>query len=194
MVTAPAAAVNLSPRFHGLPMSVAEFSALPDDGYRYEYLKGVATMMSPAGGLHGQIAIQISALLWNFSDANEPAHIFDSSTGYRLPDGDVRVPDVSVILSGRLPNEEAPIGFIEIPPDLAVEVISPSERYEEIQTKIDQLLNWGVQAIWIVEPSTRTVTVHTTTTITRLTEDETLTGGQAVPGFICPVKRIFPAK
>ena len=180
------------PRFDGQAMTLARFAALPDDGYRYEYLKGVAAMMSPSGGLHGRNATQMVALLWNHLDAGDAGHIFDSSTGYRLPNGDVRVPDVSIILAGRLLNEEDPVGFIDTAPDLAVEIISPSERYEDVQQKITQYLDWGVKAVWVVEPPTRTVAVHTRERIIRLQEGETLDGGDAVPGFACPVEEIFP--
>lgn len=145
-----------APRFDGQAMTLAQFAALPDDGHRYEYLKGVAVMMSPAGDLHGRIATQMVALLWNHLDAGDAGHIFDSSTGYRLPNGDVRIPDVSVILAGRLLNEEDPVGFIDIAPDLAVEIIPPSERYEDVQQKIAQNLDWGVKAVWVIEPPTRT--------------------------------------
>lgn len=192
MTTLTQAIMTSQPRFHGQPMSLEAFAALPDDGYRYEYVKGVATMMSPAGGLHGRIAIQIAALLWSYFDAGESGHIFDSSTGYRLPNGDVRTPDVSVILPGRLPDERDPQGFIDIPPDLAVEVISPSERYEDIQQKITQYLAWGVKAVWIVEPATRTVTIHTADGVTRLASGDTLEAGPAAPGFACRVERLFP--
>lgn len=180
------------PRHHGQPMSAGEFAALPDDGYRYEYLKGVATMMSPAGGLHGDIASRLTYLLGAYLYPQEIGRLFDSSTGFRLPNDDVRVPDIAVILQGRLSGEESPVGFIEIPPDLAVEVISPNERYEDIQQQIAQYLGWGVQAVWVVEPSTRTVTVHTVGSVARLAEGDTLEGGTAVPDFACLIEQIFP--
>ena len=180
------------PRFDGRAMMLARFAALPDDGYRYEYLQGITTLMTPTGGLHGRIGIQIAALLWNHLEAGNAGHIFDSSTGYRLPNGDVRVLDVSVILTGRLLDEEDPVGFIGIAPDLAVEVISPSERYEDVQEKIAQYLEWGVETVWVVEPPTRTVTVHTRGRIIRLQESDTLDGRDAVPGFACRIDDIFP--
>jgi len=180
------------PRFHGLPMSLEAFAALPDDGYRYEYVKGVATMMSPAGGLHGDIASRLIYLLGAHLYPREMGRVFDSSTGFKLPNGDVRAPDVAVILRERLPGGQTPVGFIDIPPDLAVEVISPSERYEDIRQKIAQYLGWGVKAVWIVEPATRTVTVHTADGVIRLASDDTLEGGPAAPGFTCRVERLFP--
>ncbi len=73
-----------------------------------------------------------------------------------------------------------------------MEVISPSERYEDIQRKLTQYLAWGVKAVWIVEPATRTVTVHTADGVTRLASDDMLDGGPAAPGFACQVERLFP--
>ena len=185
-----------APRFDGQAMSPAEFAALPDDGYRYEYLKGVSTVMSPAGGLHGEIATRLARLLGNHlyaeDEGGDRGHVYDSSTGYRMPNGDVRSPDVSVILIGRLSGESSPITFIEIPPDLAVEIVSPSERYESVQQKITEYLDWGATSVWVLAPPTHTVTIHSLGRIVRLHADDTLDGGDAVPGFSCRVKAIFP--
>jgi Uma2 family endonuclease len=182
-----------SPRFHGQRMTPEEFAALPDDDQRYEYIQGEVRAMSPAGGRHGRIGIRIASLL----DAHlypDEGHVYDSSTGYRLPNGDVLSPDVSVILAGRLPDEVEPIGFIEIPPELAVEIISPSDRYADVLEKVQIYLNWGVSAVWVVEPEQRQIMVHTTQQIERVHGDDARVVGDAVPGFSAQLDEIFPAQ
>jgi Uma2 family endonuclease len=185
------AADAVSPRVHGGRMTPEEFAALPDDDHRYEYINGEARAMSPAGGRHGRIGIRIAALL----DAHlypDDGHVYDSSTGYRLPNGDVLSPDVSVILAGRLPEEEEPVGFIPIAPDLAVEIISPSDLYAPLQEKIAAYLGWGAKAVWVVEPDQRQIMVHTAEQIERIHGDDALLGGDAVPGFSAKLDEIFP--
>jgi Uma2 family endonuclease len=181
-----------SPRFHGQRMTPEQFAALPDDDQRYEYIKGEVKAMSPAGGRHGGIATRLVILLGQTLDESD--HIFDSSTGYRLPNDDVLSPDVSVILAGRLPDEVEPIGFIEIPPELAVEIISPSDRYADVLEKVQIYLNWGVSAVWVVEPEQRQIMVHTAEQIVRVHGDDALVGGDAIPNFSARLDEIFPAQ
>jgi len=183
----------VSPRILGQRMTLDEFAALPDNDQRYEYIHGEARAMSSAGGRHGRIGIRIAALLDTHLYPDD-GHVYDSSTGYRLPNGDVLSPDVSVILAGRLPREEEPIGFIPIAPDLAVEIVSPGDLYAPLQEKIGAYLGWGVKAVWIVEPELRQVMVHTAQQIERIHGEDELMGGDAIPNFSARLDEIFPAQ
>ena len=189
VMTAPAVE-TIAGLFHNQTMTPESFEALPSNSYRYEYIGGKAVVMSPAGGRHGRIATR----LIGFFSVQIPQgyHLYDSSTGYRLPNGDVRSPDLSIIAPGRLPGELDPIGFLEIPPDLAIEIISPSERYEDVIIKVREYLGWGVKAVWVVEPATSEVVVHSTEDITRLIGEDELCGGDAAPGFAHQVNDLFP--
>jgi len=173
-------------------MTPEEFAALPDDENRYEYINGEARAMSPAGGHHGGIATRLIVLLGNALMPTD--HIFDFSTGYRLPGGNVLSPDVSVILAGRLPGEEEPVGFVEVAPDLAVEIASPSDPYTYLQEKTRAYLDWGVKAVWIVDPELRQVMVHTAEQIVRVHGEESLDGGDAVPNFRADLADVFPVQ
>ncbi len=191
MSLAPVLKVNQG-QFHNQIMSLVEFAALPDDGYRYEYIGGRTIMMSPAGVLHGAIASQITYLLSHHLYPQRAGIILDSSTGFRLPNGDVRSPDISVILSDRLVHEGLVIGFGETPPDLTVEIISSNERYEDVVAKVQLYLDWSVNTVWVVEPAQRMVVVYRREGVVRLTAEDELNGGEAVPGFVCKVSELFP--
>ena len=104
----------------------------------------------------------------------------------------VRKPDVAMILRDRQPHGPPPEGYCRIAPDLVVEVVSPHDVAQEVHDKIQLWLQAGVQQVWVVWPSTRTVEVHTETEITRLKGQDELTAGPLIPDFRCPVSDMFP--
>jgi Uma2 family endonuclease len=105
----------------------------------------------------------------------------------------VRKPDVSVIRMGRLPNEVLPEGHVRIPPDLTVEVISPNDLAYEVEEKIEEYLEAGVGLVWVVNPRARIVYVHRPDgTVSKLRENDELSGEDVVPGFRCHVRDILP--
>jgi Uma2 family endonuclease len=97
---------------------------LPKDGRKYELVDG-EIRLSPAGARHGRIAVRLTAALLAFVGPKRLGEVFDSSTGYRLPGGNVRSPDASFVATKRL--AKVPEGFLEVAPDLAVEVLSPDD-------------------------------------------------------------------
>jgi Uma2 family endonuclease len=97
---------------------------------------------------------------------------------------------VSFWSHARLP--ELPEGYVQIPPDLAVEVVSPSDHYTRVQNKVREYLTKGVSLIWIIDPEDRSVTVcRAPNLMTILTESGTLSGEEVVPGFTCRVADLF---
>ena len=100
---------------------------MPKDGQKYELVDG-EIRMSPAGGRHGQVIVRLSARLERFVSERGLGAVLDSSTGFRLPGGNVRSPDVSFIAAARLPQGKVPEDFPNLAPDLAVEVLSNFTR------------------------------------------------------------------
>ena len=124
---------------------------------------------------------------------NNLVGLFAAETGFILeknPDT-VRAPDIAFVRASRLPHP-LPRKYLTIPPDLAVETLSPDDRPRRVKEKINQLLKSGVRLIWVVDPQTRTVTVHRPPMEPRVLHDgDFLEGEEVVPGFRFPVTEIW---
>jgi Uma2 family endonuclease len=164
----------------------------PADGSRQELVRGVIITMPPPGGRHGACCLKIGRRVGNFVDDHGLGTVTSNDTGFiteRDPDS-VRGPDIAYWSKGRLP--QVPAGYIEIAPDLLVEVVSPSDHFSRIQTKLRQYLARGVPLVWVVDPEDRSVSVYRSSKqMSILTENDTLTGEDVLPGFRCPVAALF---
>jgi Uma2 family endonuclease len=111
----------------------------------------------------------------------------------RLLPGLVRIPDVSFVSWDRLPDRQCPEEKIpSLAPDLAVEVLSESNTPKEMARKLREYFAVGVRLVWYVDPETRTVEVFTAVDrSTRLGADQTLEGGDVLPGFALPLAELF---
>jgi Uma2 family endonuclease len=176
-------------------ITAEEFFQMPDppDGSQQELVRGVIETMPPPGGLHGVCCSKIGRRLGNFVEENHLGTVTSNDTGFiseRDPDT-VRGPDLSFWTKERLP--EIPEGYITIPPDLAIEVVSPSDHYTRVQNKVRHYLTRGVRLLWVVDPVDRSVTVYRSPRQgTILGENEILSGEDVVPGFSCAVADLFP--
>ncbi len=170
----------------------------PEYGDRIvELVEGEIVEMPKPTGLHGQITFLLSLKIGNYVVDNRLGVVTASETGFvleRNPDGrdTVRGLDIAFIRGARVPAA-LPDQLLDMAPDLAVEVISPSNEAADIHHKIRQLLAAGTTLVWIVYPSTRTVDVHSQSGATTLEGDDRLSGGDVLPGFEIPVREIFPA-
>jgi Uma2 family endonuclease len=106
---------------------------MPRDGRKHELVDG-ETRVTPADGRYGQVCVAMVPRLAGFVKEKRLGHAFDSSTGFRLPSGNVRSPDVSFVAAGRFAGP-APTGFSDVPPDLAVEVLSPEDSQRQVPDK-----------------------------------------------------------
>lgn len=160
---------------------------------RWQLLRGELQIMSPAGFDHGRITIRLSAKLFAYVDKHRLGELCGAETGFildRKPDS-LLAPDIAFVSTARLPDGQHP-GFYPGPPDLAVEVISPSETQDAARGKADVWLNAGTRAVWLVWPATQTVTVCVAGARDQtLASHDTLPGGDVLPGFACDVKDIF---
>jgi Uma2 family endonuclease len=103
----------------------------------------------------------------------------------------VLIPDLSFVRAERMPPRNEQIKYFRFPPDLAVEVLSPSNRRVEIDRKIAIYREAGVPLVWLVDPFKQTVEVFTATGVRSLTAADTLDGGEVLPGFSLPLAELF---
>lgn len=173
--------------------SADDLSKLEDENF-YELVDGKLEELD-AGAESDIVSGDIHGLLWNYVRSNKQALVFVQGTGFRcFPNSPnkVRRPDVSAICSGRLPNDRPPRGFIDIAPDLAVEVNSPNDLASRISEKIQEYREAGVRLIWIVDPVRRTVQViRSDAPEVVLGEMDEITGDPVFPDFKVAVSRFF---
>jgi Uma2 family endonuclease len=157
---------------------------------RYELVKGELITMSPAGLSHGIIGGRILGSLGSYVEARKLGVVPSSDTGYLLernPDT-VLAPDVSFIAAHRVTNSDQ---YFAGAPDLAVEVISPSDSVRDVDAKVAKYLSAGTRLVIVVHPRKRTATVTTPTAVTHLTLDDTLTAADVIPGWSLPMRELF---
>jgi Uma2 family endonuclease len=166
------------------------------DSKSFELVDGILVERN-LGAVSSWINGRISKLLSNFVDENSLGWVLDSEAGYHCfgENGDtLRRPDVSFVRFGRFSNESLPEGHISIPPDLAVEVVSPHDRVYELQQKLVEYRNAGVRLIWIVNPVDQSVTVYSANSDQPVVirNGGELNGSDVLPGFQCSTASLFP--
>ena len=170
-------------------LTAEQFERLPDDGMRHELDEGQLISTPPAFGEHGQIHGETGSILRSFVRSRSLGLVF-LTTGYRLKRDTVLAPDVSFIRAERARTLDLDSRF-ECAPDLAVEVISPSETAAEIAHKVRQYLQAG-SAVWVVYPDDRTVHLFETSKNARVLEaDDLLEAPNLLPGFSVRVSDLF---
>ena len=174
-------------------MTADELLRLRGEGIRGELIRGVFYENTPNGAAHGIAAAKLGYLLGKVVLKQRVGHLMAGS-GYILerdPDT-VRGADISYISSERMPLKVRVSDYSEIVPDLAVEVVSFNETLREVNDKGRMWFSYGVPLVWIAAPNQRTVHVHPRDSATIvLGENDTLDGGNVLPGFSCRVGEIF---
>ncbi|HEX2311895.1 MAG TPA: Uma2 family endonuclease [Vicinamibacterales bacterium] len=169
-----------------------ELEKFPDDDFRYELVEGRVVRMSPVGFRHGTTVIRLGALLMRHAQERGLGAVM-TEVGFKLasnPDT-VRAPDVAFVRQDRIPTPE-PRGFWNGPPDLAVEVLSPDDRTEDIRAKVAEYLTQAVPTVVVVDPDSRKVTVlRPATPELALATDDVLDLSDVVSGFRCTVRELF---
>lgn len=173
-------------------VTAEELEKFPDDGYRYELVRGRVVRMSPPGFTHGRIAARIVALLSRYLEGRDLG-IVAVEPGCKLesnPDT-VRGPDVAFVRKERIPSPE-PKGFWSGAPDVAFEVRSPDDRPGEIRAKVAEYLTHGVTAVVLVDPDKKTVVVsRRSRPSATLRGDDTVDLADVIIGFRCRAREIF---
>jgi len=178
----------------GQKITAEDLLRLPDDGFRYELVKGELRKMPPAGIEHGYLANRASWRLTQHVETHQLGKVFAAETGFQLtsnPDT-VRAPDVAFVSQQRVEEVGLVRGYWPGAPDLAIEVISPNDTYTEVEGKVFTWLDAGTRMVVVVNSRQQTVTVYRSLTdITILTKSDTLDGNDVVPGWTLPIADLF---
>jgi Uma2 family endonuclease len=163
---------------------------------RRELVDGEVIEMTPAGGVHGEVTWRVCRRIAEHVETHRLGRVVVGDVGFVLalpadPER-VRAPDVAFVSTGRLPDGRLPQGFVPGAPDLAVEVLSPSDNPVEVQQKVRDYLEAGTRLVWVVAPRARTATVYRPDGSARLVrEPESLDGEAVLPGLAIPLADLF---
>ena len=175
-------------------MTAEDLWLMGADGWRHELIRGELIQMPPASHLHSILAGWIVTVLNMHVRPRQLGHVSGADGGYilsRNPDV-VVAPDAAFVRADRLPPQDDMPTYPELAPDLAVEVVSPSDRMNDVSDKVMLYLDAGTRLVWVVQPRFKTVTVHYPDRTTRtVTIDDKLHGGDVLPGFTLAVADLF---
>ena len=175
-------------------MTADELMAMPKDGYKYELIDGELVRMS-TGGEHSLIGALFVTYLNVHVMPRQLGAVMGADVGFLVQQEPPTVlsPDASFVRTDRFPSPEVRHRFWPLAPDLAVEVVSPSDRPAEVAAKVARYQALGVPLVVVVDPRTRTVEVHALgEPVRRLGEGDVLDGGAVLPNFRVPVADLFP--
>lgn len=169
-----------------------ELMALPNDGHKYELVEG-ELVMSPAGFRHGDISVRLTARLMNVVVPAGLGVVLDSSTGFKMQNGNLLSPDVSFVARERLRGMKSlPEGFFQGAPDLAVEVLSPGASKRHLEHKLNDYFTNGARLAWVIDPGQQNAVVYRGVVPDEvLSLREQLEGDEVVPGFAIAVSDFF---
>ena len=175
-------------------MTAQDLLEMPDDGRRYELVKGELREVSPSGWEASFVGAQIVAAIGPFVKRHGLGAVTMADGGYRFevePDT-VRAPDMAFVRAERLPTRAELVGYADVAPDLAVEVVSPNDTRREVAEKVAYYLAQGVPLVWTVWPGSLSVEAHRPGQAPKTFRvGDVLTAEDILPGFRLPVADIF---
>jgi Uma2 family endonuclease len=173
-------------------ITVDEFETMPLEEC-WELIDGELVAMSPSAEESSSISATIVGFVWQFVRLHKLGRVYTAEGGFVLfPDREtVRAPDVAFVRADRVPHGEARKHFARLAPDLAVGVLSPTDRPSEVVARIEMYQEAGVPLIWLVDPEQETITVIAAGQSTRVLKAGDTLGGDVLPGFSVLVADIF---
>ncbi len=156
--------------------------------------KGEVIVMPPTGGETGSRNDEITRQLGNWRKENGTGRSFDSSTGFKLPNGADRSPDASWVSKSRLAQLtlDEKKKFLPLCPDFAIELRSPSDDLDTIKAKMEEYIASGLRLGWLIDPETRTVHIYRPNTAVLELKDVTeVSADPELPGFELDLREIW---
>jgi Uma2 family endonuclease len=175
-------------------LTIKEYSKLPDLGYPNELVRGKIVRMNQPQSRHGQICATVTFLLTQFAREHDLGHVLSNDSGViteRDPDT-LRGADVAFYSFDHVPKGPLGPGYLEVPPDIVVEVLSPSDKWPKVFVKVAEYLVAGVRVVCVLNPSKSTVQLHRPDgDIEILNANQTLRLPELGDSFAEPVSRFF---
>ncbi len=183
---------HINSRANGGETEICDESAkMIDAEKQIEIVDGEVEIKDMAGARHGGISARIIVKIGIYLEDNPIGNLYTPDTLFSIGDND-RMPDVSFVSVNRIPETGEPEGQWEIAPDLAIEVVLPTDVYTKILKKIREYLNAGVKQVWLIEPEFQTLAIYTPPMKSEtLTAEDTLICKEILPNFKLPLKDIF---
>ena len=159
---------------------------------RYELVDGVPKEKGPESMEHSYIALNLGGELRAYVKSHKLGIALESSAVYRMSEGNTRKPDVSFIARERLQEKRLSTKPFDGAPDLAVEVISPTDIWWEILEKLNHYFASGCRLVWLISPPDQTVLVYRADRRSHILQvGDSLDGEEVIPGFTLPVAELF---
>jgi Uma2 family endonuclease len=174
-------------------LTAEEYLHLPDDGMPTELVRGRRVEMNRPFTDHGYRMIEIASILRDYARINNLGRVVGGDAGVvtrRNPDT-VRGPDIAFYSYGRVPEGPTPKGYWPTP-ELVVEILSPTDRSQDIDLKVSEYLDAGILCVLVIDPTACQVQVYTPNALVQLfSAAQTLTLSAGLPGFTVPVQKLF---
>ena len=174
-------------------VTLEEYERMPEDGaWRDELVRGRVVREPRPGVPHSLVLDGLVRALAVRVPPHRGRLLFEAGFLLSVEPPTVRGPDLAIVLAERLPLQRSRKGFWTIPPDLAIEVVSPSNAAGEMREKVMEYLDAGTRMVWVVDPRTRTIAVYRSRyDIRLLTVEDALDGADVLPELSIPVAEIF---
>jgi len=157
----------------------------------YEIVAGQPEEKAMGGARHGGIGARLLSRLCSYVEAQRLGGVYGPDTSFQIGPNE-RLPDIAFVAADRIPPEGEPEGMWPFAPDLAVEILSPTDLHEKVSGKIREYFAAGVRQVWLISPEYKTVTIYQSPTQVRmLTEEVELSSDEILPGFRCHLRELF---
>jgi Uma2 family endonuclease len=157
----------------------------------YEIVAGQPEEKAMGGARHGGIGARLLIRLGSYVEAQHLGGVYGPDTSFQIGPNE-RLPDVAFVAADRIPPAGEPEGMWPFAPDLAVEILSPTDLHERVSGKIREYFAAGVRQVWLISPEYKTVTIYQSPIqVHILTEEAELIGDEILPGFRCRLRELF---
>ena len=177
------------------PMTADELIRLPRGTWRYELVRGELRRMTPSGHVHGKVAARLAGRLAPFVEQHQLGEVYGAETGFmlhRAPDT-VRAPDAALVANATLAARSLSLdGYFPGAPDLAFEVLSPSDSRREVDEKVAEWLEHGCQVVVELDPRRKVAQVYRSgVPVQSLGATDHLTIPDLLPGWSLALEDLF---